>query len=702
MTTDSSRLASAGKVDAAAGTLRRSLRAQWRDRFVAFDPALSRLRMSARAMISVLLAIAILVGFSFSVHMLPIGAFGLAVVIAFLGSMGVTDKSVRAQAVTRFYALVAVLVFAFAASLVGPLAIVGDLCFLVVIFFAVYLRKFGQRWFGVGMISFMGYFMGDYLRPAPTDIGWIALAAALTMLITHLVTNYLLPSDPERDFRRALNTIDKRINLVLTKLLEASNGAGPLDRKALGRHMSQLRDIVLMAEGFIPQGEAGSLAARGPASDLAVALFDLQLVVERLVAIADQSLPPAPLLETVLDLKGAHIDLSRLPEVDAADAAAPAPTRLLLRIVNSRARIETVLGNRPSPAFVSTEPGTTPPAAALPGTAGVKSLVPEALQRPIQVTLACAIAMGIGLALSPARWYWAVLTAFIVFNNARSRADTAVRALQRSGGTFAGLIGGTILATLLNGHVYIAGIAIPVLFFLAFYVLQTSYSLMIFFITLALALIYGLLGSFTPQLLVLRLEETVVGSIAGVFCAFFIFPARAGQSVATALDKYLNALRELITAARNRAHGAPEPQHLLARSRLLDRAYAELAMAVRPLGGPWRAVTRFGGVRERLLWLTGCTHWSRVLARSLKPGEDLPQETIGRIDALADELGDRIAAADAARDSFFEAPRSAAKAASPSGRPSLPLGGEDDPVLALEIISALLARATPPRSGSAA
>ena len=47
-----------------------------------------------------------------------------------------------------------------------PLPWAADIVFLAVIFGAVYIRKFGQRWFVVGMIAFMSYFMGDYLRPA--------------------------------------------------------------------------------------------------------------------------------------------------------------------------------------------------------------------------------------------------------------------------------------------------------------------------------------------------------------------------------------------------------------------------------------------------------------------------------------------------------------------------------------------------------
>jgi hypothetical protein len=211
-------------------------------------------------------------------------------------------------------------------------------------------------------------------------------------------------------------------------------------------------------------------------------------------------------------------------------------------------------------------------------------------------------------------------------------------------------------------------------------------------VTVGLALLYGIMGMFTPELLVLRLVETVIGALAGTLVAFLLFPTRASFTAAANLDKYLSALGELVAAAQRRAHGEPEPQHLLARSRLLDRAYTDLGNAARPLGGPWSVVTRFGEVRERLLLLAACAHWGRVLARGLKPGISLPPESLVRIDALADEVRQRIGEASALRDSYFERPEVIAE--SPMPRAPLPLGDDEDPVFALEVMSALLWRAT--------
>jgi uncharacterized membrane protein YccC len=287
-----------------------------------------------------------------------------------------------------------------------------------------------------------------------------------------------------------------------------------------------------------------------------------------------------------------------------------------------------------------------------------------------------------------------VITAFIVFNNTKSRADTAVRALQRSVGTMAGLVGGTILATILHGQMMAGAALMAICFFLAFYYLQVSYSVMIFFITLALALVYGLTGSFSPELLVLRLEETLIGAAAGTLVAFFVFPVRAETGITAALDRYFNALRDLVAAARSRSLGEAEPLHLLARSRLLDRAFTDLATAVRPIGGPWAAVTRFGEVRARLLLLSGIAHWARVLARSLPAGVELDAALRQQIFEAANHVTADIDAAAALEARYFDRPDETHMLALRSRSPAQ-ISDATDPMLALLTISALLTRATP-------
>ncbi len=202
------------------------------------------------------------------------------------------------------------------------------------------------------------------------------------------------------------------------------------------------------------------------------------------------------------------------------------------------------------------------------------------------------------------------------------------------------------------------------------------------------------MGMFTPDLLLLRLEETLVGAVAGVGVAFFVFPTRASTGVAEALGKYLTALDALVAAARNNAHGQAAAATLLPLSRALDRAYTELANTVRPLGGPWNAVTHFGQIREKLLLLTGAAHWGRSLARSLQSGRALDAATLERIDVLAAEITTRIERANAVKTAFFDRPHPGDGVIDPA-RPPLPITEEEDPAFSLEVISALLGQATP-------
>lgn len=663
-----------------------------RDRIVAGDPAFSRLRLASRAVLSMVLNAVILTALTFLLHPLPIAAYGVAVIMSFVGSTAVRDAGASAQLETRLFGGLAAVAVVLVASLLAPSPTAAHLAFLPVIFVAVYIRRFGQRWFAVGMMSFMAYFMGDYLAPKPADIGWIALAVAIALAVTHLICALLLPNDPERDFRRALTTVDKRIDLILRALIQISAGRSPspAEHRALQAQVAQLREVVLMAEGFLPQ--EGVLTAEGPVSQIALALFQLHVAVERLVRAHRHGFARPQdlrLLRALLHHDRAFMERRRA-RLKAIDPSQETEALLILRLERARQRLDAALGPYPSPAFADLpeDQGAS--------RTGARRATPasspfERLRLPVQVTLACGLAMGAGLLISPVRWYWAVIAAFIVFNNTRSRADTALRALSRSAGTFGGILAGTALASLLHGHMAAALAILPVTFFFAFYFLQASYSLMIFFITVALALLYGLMGMFAPGLLVLRLEETVIGSVIGAAVAFVVFPIRTSAGLATALDRFFEGLGKLVSAAGGEETSTGIRQRLSSLSHDIDLAYADVAAAARPLGGPWAAVTRFGQVRQRLLVLAGCAHWSRICARTFPEEGALDPAMAARLSDLAREIAPKIVTLRHAGLLLFTADGRAI-ADEPPPRP-LPVSSVEDPTFALEVVSMLLDRA---------
>ncbi len=666
-----------------------------RDRFAASDPAFSRLRMASRAVLSMLLAAVALAVPTLVLHPLPIASYGIAVPLCFMGTLAVRDTAPRAQIVTRALAAVTAVASAALASALSPRPWLTDAVYLVVIFAAVYVRKFGPRGFVLGMVAFMSFFMGDYLHPALTDLGWVAYSAIMALAGTHVARNVLLPSDSESDFRRALVSVDQHIGLILSEAQQLSlEPEADRKNKTLRTHMGRLRSTILMAEGFLPQGAEGSLAAEGAASDVATALFDMQLLVERIVRAQHRNHLPDGLMRAVL-ARDATIVENAAARLRALDPERDIPSRMLIRLYRARLRLDEALGHRPSAAFAPGGGDAPPASGAGPAAGAGRPPIPQMPQAPIQVTLACAVAMAASLLISPQRWYWAVIAAFIVFNNTRSRGDTAVKALQRSAGTLGGILAGSALAALLHGQTGLNIAVIIVSIFFAFYYLQVSYALLIFFVTIALALGYGMMGMFAPDILLVRLEETVIGALAGTAMAFLVFPRRTTADAAEALDAYLSALGRLVENAARKAHGDPGAGDVIGLSRDLDRRYADLLVAARPLGGSWNAVTRFGLVRERLLLLTGCTHWGRMLARALSEMEMLDPRQLQRIDALSSRIADQIARASERKTSFFmnENRRSGAASDELPRTPTVsPL--DNHPVVALEQISVLLDRLT--------
>ncbi len=303
------------------------------------------------------------------------------------------------------------------------------------------------------------------------------------------------------------------------------------------------------------------------------------------------------------------------------------------------------------------------------------------MRSALQITLAAAIAMTLGLALSRERWFWAVLASFLVFTNTNSRGDTAIKALQRSIGTLLGIAFGLVLATLLTHHLAIALLVSVACVFLAFYFLQISYATMTFFISIVLCLVYGMMGVLTFDLLKLRLEETVIGAFAGTLVAFLVLPARTRGALDTAVAKWFEALKELLSAVSDKK-SQPE---LIAISQKVDACYRDITLAARPLGSTWSIVTRPGQIRQTLAIFLSVTYWSRILARN------------HTVDAVDDDLKRRIAADISMLDAV--APRGSEcflitrKQMRPTGR-HLPLWREGAR-LAVEMIGSTLERLYP-------
>ncbi|OCP03439.1 MULTISPECIES: FUSC family protein [unclassified Ensifer] len=585
-----------------------TLRSRMRDWLLANDPAFSRLRQASRITATIVVSVLILMAVHYLIVPLPPAAYGLAASLSVEGGLAVRDRTVAGQRLTRIIAVVVGVSMVALASLLENHRYLSDVVFLLIIFLAVYSRSFGPRGFAVGMFAFMSYFTGAYLRPTADQLPALFFGAAVSATVAHLVRTRLLPDDRYRDLLRAAASVQRRVDQMLLQLLDIARKPvlSDADRRRLHAAEERLKEAVLMAESFIPTENRRPEPEPGIASaDLVVNLFDLHLAAESVIVLSFQAMPPPALVEALIARDGERID-EETARLSDASARREETVKALLWLRNVRQRLARSLAKL-SPADLE-EPAAATGSVA---TRWKPSLDDPALKTAIQITLASGIAMIFGLMLSRERWFWAVLAAFLVFTNTRSRGDTAVKALQRSAGTLFGIVVGIVAGTLVGGNIYLVLPLCALCVFLAFYFLAVSYATMTFFVSIVLSLLYGLMGVLTPQLLQLRLEETLIGSLAGAAVAFFVFPTRTRTTLGAAVVTWCDELTGLLQAARDGASGLA----LVARSQALDRAYRDLAAAAKPLGLPWQLVTRPGHVRQTLAIFLACTYWARVFAR---------------------------------------------------------------------------------------
>jgi len=653
---------------------------EFRDWLLANDPALSRLRMGTRVTLSILLSFAILLLIHMLIVPLPTASYGLGIVLSIEGGVAVRDKGSTSQLITRLLGCLASLVVVGIAAALESQRVLSDFIFLVVIFLASSARVYGPRGFAIGMFAFTSYFMGSYFHPMIGELPVVLIGPVVSALVSHWVRAVLLPDNWRRDLLRSLESVRGRINQILFKLaaLAADGKVDEDDRQELRQLEDRLKEVVLMAESFIPRPPGGVFdGASAPAAELAIRLFDAHLATESAIVLSYQSAPSFVLVHAVIEDDKAVLSAQEKAVADMEGQPQGETARALLWLGAARRQlVETIdTGRRTDFAEIaSVEEVSTP-------TAVDFSLKNPVMRSALQITLAAAIAMTLGLALSRERWFWAVLASFLVFSNTNSRGDTAIKALQRSIGTLFGIAFGLVLASLLSHQMGIAVAVSIVCVFLAFYFLQISYATMTFFISIVLCLVYGMMGVLTFDLLKLRLEETLIGAVAGTLVAFLVLPARTRGTLDTALAKWFETLKELLSAVSDKK-SQPE---LIVISQKVDACYRDITLAARPLGSTWSIVTRPGQIRQTLAIFLSVTYWSRVLARN------------HTADAVDDDLKRRIAADIGMLDTV--APRGSEcflitrKQIRPTGR-HLPLWREGAR-LAVEMIGSTLERLYP-------
>jgi prepilin signal peptidase PulO-like enzyme (type II secretory pathway) len=624
--------------------------AELRTMLAGLDPGLVRLRLAGIGTASMVLAAAAMSGLR-AVTGQPVTVVLFAAMPAMISNLAVNELDLRRLRVTTALMLGPALVAIVAGTLLASHRAVADVVFVAVMMVAVYVRRFGPRGFALGMAAFLPFFLTQFLRPSAAQLPWLLLAASTGIGSTLLLRGWVFAEREERTLDRIVRAYRAQLHALVgavADLLAAPPASGEDGLREVRRRRARLSDTALLLADSAEQREAdhrhgSSGGDDGGGEDLAMGILDTELSAERLAVATERLVHSDP----PVDAASRRALLAGLHALGAATITGTPPATVRTRLDEGRRGVSALTtdthGGRDRTqrvAFAVTRladsieaarrdggpvpvdrPGGPdrregPDAARRPATgANEPGGLPLSTRQAIQVGIATSLAILAGELVSPARWYWAVLTAFLVFAGTSSRGDVLSRGWARIVGTLGGVLAGMGLAVLVSGHELPALLLTFVCVFLALYLVRVSQMLLAFWITAVLALLYGLIGQFSVQTLVLRLEETAAGAAMGMLAAYLVLPKRTREAFGDALDDMVDAADAVLAAAVDRILGR-EPASPPGRLDLdLQTALRTLRERSRPLDNPlpWRRGR--SSYQGTLRVLTGVDHYARSLAR---------------------------------------------------------------------------------------
>jgi hypothetical protein len=622
------------------------MRNQWVDLLVSSDPGLNRLRAAAQTVLTIAVALGAELAFvhltgalqiesgatasvaaasrvAAANHDLLAIAMLLGAIVGLIASMGVGGPTAKSEVVTLLILPIPIISALALGIAIGDHRVAALVVIALVLALGTYMRRFGPRGFLAGQLLFIGYFVGFSLHNAVTvgDLGWLAAEVGLGLGVAAAVRFALFYPHRARGLERTRRSFDARARHVASLALEVFDTVR-LDQRPvrrMHRQLIRLNEAALMFDaqlgdrGAVPDGSSGEL--------LHQRLFDIELALTNIVRFAETmarlDLPAERRSEVRLallditngDNKGATVHADAL--IDLLHAAG--------RLPSGEDRTTTVVAHRFAGSVIDlcgamTDWMTLDPndvekstfqssvvllGGWLPGSANVSNAasleggsrwgegagLARYTRNAIQIGIAAGAAIALGDLISPQRFYWAVLAAFITFMGAHNAGEQVRKALFRVAGTVIGIGIGSLLVSAVGHHVLWSIAIILVALFLGLYLLRISYAFMAVAITITVSQLYQQLGEFTNSLLLVRLEETALGAAVSIVVVILVLPLHTRQVLRVALREHVEAVGRLVDHAGARLQGRADgiDSTLRADARAVDAAYQAVVATAEPV-----------------------------------------------------------------------------------------------------------------------
>lgn len=448
--------------------------------------------------------------------------------------------------------------------------------FIVLTGVAMWVRRFGPRATALGTMGFLAYFFTLFMRPTAEELPaycLIAVGAAATQLIARLVLELRRP-------RRQIMVLLTELRVASAAVLHASTH--PERRRMLQARLERLDAVghaitawqhEYRTDRYIAcsERELGErvLDARADTEEACIALMH-----------AGQAPPSLAHLFAVLD---EHSTPAQVAAATDWAQNAPGADDLIAQSTLAHARLRSI----DLTGAHRTTPEPTPAHAAAPAVTHQGSFRwkrwtewEPTTRLAVQAAIAALIATAAGEAISASRWYWAVLTAFVIFLGTTTRGGILTRAYRRLAGTVVGILVGVVAADLAHGNSgVLVGICVIMIFGMLYFG-PLNYAYSSFFMTVMLVALYDMLGVLHGSILELRVEETIAGALIGVLCAYLILSSNSRSALMGTVSAYFDALDRLLQAASDALTQGNAAPGLLGPVRTLEAAQTEVDQTV--------------------------------------------------------------------------------------------------------------------------
>ncbi|ONF68968.1 hypothetical protein AVR91_0218755 [Amycolatopsis keratiniphila subsp. keratiniphila] len=562
------------------------------DRLVASDPGLVRLRLGFSAVLSIVVAVLAILPF----HQ-PLTIVLVAAIAAMTSAFTVNDETPGKQAVTLALGLVLGAASLTAASVGSAVPPLDSIVFVLLIFVAVYAQRFGSRGIALGSLSFFLFFFAMFLQTHLKQVPVLLLALTIGIAANAVVRFVLLRRHTDAEFLRIRRAFRARLAAVVRAAEDhLAVGGSERTRKRLRTTNARMHESVLLIEDTAPEvtGADSVNRLRRRAIEVELAVQWLTITVQRTCAedldedvrddliarmrrfrsLIERDPRELPLISETEEFSKMLVEGSR---IDEHAAPGDGVRRALAELALADVRAQRVAEHDVSDAVDDPEDPDEEKSSAF--------AYDNQTRSAIQAVVGGGLAVLGGELVSSQRWYWAVLTVFVVFIGSSTAGATFVKGVRRIGGTLIGIVGGLVLTLLVSGSVPATLALILVCVFGMVYMARVSQVIMAFFITSMLGLLYSLLGTFSLEVLWIRVAETAVGAAAGVLAAVVIVPVRTRAVMLDDVSALLEELDEFVEKTAGLLSGA-ENVSVIEKSRDLDRAVDKVRTTIEPLTHP--------------------------------------------------------------------------------------------------------------------